>query len=72
MKESYVHPETKETVSFYKGLHPIVEMRELIDTLLEKGIDVYVASASPELTVKDALNKFGYSPRIKILELKIK
>lgn len=72
MKESYVHPETKETVSFYKGLHPIVEMRELIDTLLEKGIDVYVASASPELTVKDALNKFGYSPRIKIFGIENK
>ena len=66
LQRSYLYPDTNEKVSYLDGLHPIEEMKELLYELERRGIDVYVASASPEETVKDALKLFAFPSSVQV------
>ena len=72
LKRSYLYPNTKQEVTYLDGLHPIEEMKELLYELQRRGVDIYVASASPEETVKDALRCFAFPSAIKVFGIENK
>ncbi len=64
-----VSPLSQEEAVIESGLHPITEMRDLLYELRNAGIDLYVVSASPGKTVKEALIRYEFPEEIKILSI---
>lgn len=62
-------PLSKEEAIIENGLHPIAEMRDLLQELRNVGIDLYIVSASPEKTVQEAMARYKFPEGIKILSI---
>ena len=66
-KRQLVDPKTGKAIPIEVGLHPIEEMRNLLAELDDRGIDLYVVSASPRAIVEEALRLFSFPKNIKVL-----